>query len=142
MDIPVSRQVLTFHAGSGRFGIPLAWVRAVLEGEAQAGSKEEKGKIHFRGQELPAIDIREWFGRSGAKGKFPSLLIIGEGEALAAVRVDSPGRVLDAAMVRSWPTLCRELVQGVFSGVIVQGESLILVVDPAGLYNATIRNGD
>jgi chemotaxis signal transduction protein len=141
-EVPVDGKVLTFHTGSGRFAIPLEWVRAVLEGATEADSEGESGEIRFRGRELPVMDIGEWFGRSGAEGKFPSLLIIGEGEALAAVRVDSPGRVLNAGTLSELPTLCRELVQGLFCGVIIQGESLILVVDPEGLYKAIIRNGD
>ncbi len=141
-EVPVDGKVLTFQAGSGRFGIPLEWVRAVLEGDTQTDSEVESGEIHFRGRDLPVLDIGKWFGRSGAAGKFPSLLIIGEREAVAAVRVDSPGRVLNAGTMSEWPMLCRELVEGVFCGVIIQGASLILVVDPEGLYNAIIRNGD
>jgi chemotaxis signal transduction protein len=126
----LDRRVLTFRAGDGSFGIPLDWVCSVYEGGAEAGAE---GKLQFRERELPLVDLAKWFGAEGGEAKFPSLLVIGEGEGVAALKVDSPGMAVNGHTMQDWPALCRDLVEGVFQGVIVDGEKLILVVDPESI---------
>jgi len=126
----LDRRVLTFLAGQNRYGIPLNWVCAVREGAAESGTN---GKFVFREQELPLVDLAEWLGAEGGEAKFPSVLVVGEGEAMAALKVDSPGMVLSGLEMHEWPSLCDDLVEGVFQGVIAEEERLILVVDPEGI---------
>jgi len=135
----LDRRVLTFLAGQSRYGIPLGWVCAVRESAAGGGGE---GKLRFREQELPLVDLAKWFGAEGGEAKFPSLLVIGEGEAVAALKVDSPGMVVSGHRMQGWPSLCRDLVKGVFQGVIVEEEKLILVVDPEGICRAITAESD
>jgi len=130
------RRFLTFQIGGGRYGISLDWVCAVQESAA------EEGKLHFRGCELPLVNLAAWFGTATAKARLPSLLLIGKGEAEVALRVDSLGAVMSGERIRSWPALCGELVEGVFQGVIVEGESHILVVDPETICRAITAESD
>lgn len=126
-------KILIFLVGRGRYGIPLKWVSAVLEETAE---EFREGRLRFRDRELPLVDLKERFGAGERQGKFPTLLVVGQGQGAAALRVDSTGGVLTAGSIRDWPTLCGDLVGEMFSGVIVQDDGLILVVDPAGICDA------
>ena len=96
----------------------------------------------FRNRELPFVDLAEWLGGESGDARFPSILLIGEGEAIAALKVDSPGRVVSGNDMRGWPSLCGEFVEGIFQGVVVEEESLILVVDPGGICGAITEKDD
>jgi chemotaxis signal transduction protein len=124
----LDRRVLTFQAGENRYGILLNWVCAVREGVGAT-----KGKYVFREQEVPLVDLAKWLGAEGGMEKFPSLLVVGQGEAVAAFKVDSPGMAVSGQEMKEWPSLCEDLVDGVFQGVIAEEERLILVVDPEGI---------
>ena len=135
----LDQRVLTFLAGYNRYGIPLDWVFAVREGDAEAGAE---GKLRFRERDLPLVDLAVWFGTVGGEAKFPSFLVIGAGEAVAALKVDSPGMVVGGHRMHEWPSLCGDLVEGLFQGVIVEQERLILVVDPESICRAITGESD
>lgn len=127
------KKLLVFEAGGASYGILLEWVCAVRE---EAGEEVRGTTLVFDGREVPLLDLTTWFGRSKESRNPSTLLVVGEARAEAALRVDTPGRVLSCSGIGGWPELCRPMVEGVFNGVIEQEDGLVLVIDPQGICNA------
>lgn len=132
---PGEVKVLTFQVGGARYGVLLEWVLAV-QGTAVIEAEDGEEDVVFRGEKLPFVDLSSWFRDEGRQVEGTSLLVLGRERALAAAGVDSPGHVITVAEVRQWPTPCRPLVEGVFAGVVQEGEEALLLVDPEGLCRA------
>ncbi len=136
---PGERDVLTFKVGESEYGIALAWVWAVQEAGRSAGGNE--AEIEFRGERLPLIDLAGWLG-SGEGGRGSSLLVVGRSRARVAMRVGSPVTVVQAREAQAWPDCCRSFVEGVFEGILPQGDRLLLLVDPEGVCRAASGQGE
>lgn len=131
-------RAVVFRAGSGRFAVPLEWVYGVLEGDPVSETGQGRDRAVYEGEDLPVIDVAEWLGTGSEQAAYPSLLILGKGRKRAAALVDSPERVV-AVKVRELPSLCRPLVKGVFTGVLLDDDSPVLMVDPEGLMDEVSR---
>ena len=121
-------KILTFQVGAGTFGVPLSWVYAVEAAETASG---RDGTCAFRGARIPVVDLAgffKWHAKAGG-----SLLILGRTHAEAAAFIDSPGVCTRFREVYKLPDLCQSFVGDTFTGVLVNGETIILMVDPERL---------
>jgi len=140
-DGSLGSKVIVFRVAHGSYGLPLEWVKGVRE---SSGGEERKGKgrrIEYRGRKVPVLDLAEWFGREPEENGPTSLLIMGKGGNLAAAGVDSPGKVETVQALEEWPSLFRPLVKGMFTGLMVGEEGLVLMVDPEGVMEEVSRGG-
>jgi chemotaxis signal transduction protein len=125
---PVGEKILTFQIGAGRYGVPVTWVCAVEPAGTLAEAKET---CAFRGARVPVIDMADFFECDAKAGG--SLLILGRKKAEAAALIDNPGVCTGSREVYKLPDLCQSFVGDTFQGVMVNGETIILMVDPERL---------
>jgi chemotaxis signal transduction protein len=117
-------------------------VQGVEEYSGWEGKKGKARQIEYRGRKVPFLDLAEWFGGEPEGSGPKSLLILGKSGSLAAAGVDSPGKVETVEALEEWPSLFRPLVKGMFTGLMVGEEGLVLIVDPEGVMEEVGRRGE
>jgi chemotaxis signal transduction protein len=138
----VEGKAIVFRVGAGRYALPLEWIFAVQSdpGGDQGGGRE--GRFRYRGEELPLFSVATWFGKGEEDRPTNSLLIVGRDQGLAAARVDDPGKVVRVGEIQDFPGMCRDMVKGVFSGIMIEDGGLVLMIDPEGLMGEVGREAD
>ena len=138
----VDGKAIVFRVGTGRYALPLEWIFAVHSGPAGDQGYGREDRFRYRGEELPLFSMAGWFGKEESGRSARSLLILGRDRGRAAARIDDPGKVVRVGEIREFPGICRRMVEGVFSGIMVEDGGLVLMIDPEGLMGEVEREGD
>ena len=129
-----AQEVLLFEVGGQRYGLPALQVqeivRAVTMVPLHQGTAALAGVINLRGDIVPVIDLRPWFGLSGrAVEPADHLIIVVCGEQRAALHVDRVTELVPAQPAAVQDAMLETKLNGQAWIAKIQDE-VVLVYEP------------
>ena len=136
-------EVLVFHIGGERYGLPAAEVREVLPAATLAappgGRPGLLGILNLRGQAIPILDLRPLLGQAcGPLLPTEHFIVARAGGTWMGLRADTA----DALAVAEWDVEATAQVSqqwDYLAGVARTGDELVLVLDPRRLWERCTR---
>lgn len=138
-------QVVTFTLNSQEFAFDILQVERILRYEepARVPSAPDylEGIIRFEGSPVPVVDLRKRLGLDAQVRDETRLIVLNLESERIGVIVDAVREVLrvDAGVISAPPPLVRGLAAAYVSGIIVQGNRTVVLLNARRLLNATER---
>jgi two-component system chemotaxis sensor kinase CheA len=122
---------LTVEVGAETYILPLDSVIECVELPAAQGSRDLAGIIELRGEALPYLRLRHWFGIQGDLPRRENVVVVRHSERLAGLAVDT--LTGDAqTVIRPLGALFQGL-PGVTGSAILSDGRVALILDPAAI---------
>lgn len=145
MDTGDDIQIVTFRVGSQEFAFDILQVERILRYEKPAELPKSpgflEGVVRFEGRAVPVVDLRKRLEVAAPIGEETRLMVLElDGERIGLL-VDQVREVLrvDAGTISAPPPMVRGLAAAYISGILIQGERTIVMLNARRLLDATER---